>query len=57
MPKIVFAGTAIAAISSVIWNACTAAGDVTASQARPEAVLERAVEDERRPARAGSARR
>ncbi len=36
MPKTVFAGTAIAAISSVSSSACTAAWVVTASQARPK---------------------
>ena len=38
-------GTAIAAISSVSWNACTAAGEVIASQNGAEAGLERAAED------------
>ena len=45
MPKIVFSGTAISVTSTVSHSACTASGDVTASQAVSEAVLERAVED------------
>ena len=45
-PKIVFAGTAMATITSVSQNACCASGVVTASQAGAEPVLERPVEDE-----------
>jgi hypothetical protein len=36
MPKMVFAGTAIAAMMSVTSSACFAAGVVTASQAAPK---------------------
>ena len=55
-PKTVFSGTAISAISTVSQNAWMAAGVVIESHTKPDAVLERPVEDDRRPARAAARR-
>ena len=55
-PRTVLSGTAMSAISTVSQNAWIAAGVVIESHTKPDAVLERPVEDDGRPARAAAPR-